>query len=133
MKKKHKRLWFFIIFLTVFWGFSFFVIQSFRENIEYYLTPEQVFNLEKINNKKKIRVGGLVTSIKKINGETRFTITDFSSHRIIIIYKKLDFPPIFKENVGVIARGYLINKDIFEADQLIGKHDENYMPKQKNE
>ena len=61
MKKKYKRLWFFIIFLGVFWSFSFFAIQSFRENLEYYLTPEQVFNLdlEKIDRSKKMRVGGL--------------------------------------------------------------------------
>ena len=132
MKKKHKRLIFFIIFLSVFWSFSFFAIQSFRENLEYYLTPEQVSKLEKIDHLKKIRVGGLVTHIEKKNNETRFVITDFSSHEITIIYKKSDFPPIFKENVGVIARGYLMNRDIFEADQLIGKHDENYMPKKYN-
>jgi cytochrome c-type biogenesis protein CcmE len=135
MKKKYKRLWFFIIFLGVFWSFSFFAIQSFRENLEYYLTPEQVFNLdlEKIDRSKKMRVGGLVISIEMGVGETKFVITDLSSHQMTVIYRGNDFPPIFRENVGVIARGHLIDKNTFEADSLIGKHDENYMPRKMKE
>jgi cytochrome c-type biogenesis protein CcmE len=131
MKKKYKRLWFFIIFLSIFWSCSYFIIQSFRDNLEYYLTPEQVYKLEDIDISKKLRVGGLVTLIEKKDGKTKFIIKDFSPHQIIVIYEKSDFPPIFKEGVGVIARGYLLDKYTFEADQLIGKHDENYMPKNK--
>lgn len=129
MKKKHKRLLSFLIFLGIFWGFSFFTIQSFKENMEYYLTPEQILKLETID-KKKIRIGGLVVSISKEDYITKFTITDFT-HQVTIIYEGNDFPPIFKENIGIIARGNLIDKDTFRADQIIGKHDENYMPKLK--
>ena len=110
------------------WGSSFFIIQAFRDNLEYYMTPDQVWNLDAIDTKKKIRVGGLVTKIERNDLEIKFTITDFN-HQMKVVYHGVDVPPIFKENVGVIVRGYLIDKENFLGEQLIGKHDENYSPK----
>jgi cytochrome c-type biogenesis protein CcmE len=99
--------------------------------MEYYFTPTQIN--EKYNSEfknKKIRIGGMVVegSIHKNADGTNFVITDFTN-QINVIYKGNNFPPIFRENVGVIARGYLIDENNFVAEQLIGKHDENYMPK----
>lgn len=98
--------------------------------MEYFLTPQQVMEqFSELKKDRKIRVGGLVIpgSIIKFDNEIHFSITD-NFNIINVEYKGIVTPPIFKENVGVIARGYLIDKENFVADQLIGKHDENYMP-----
>ena len=127
-----KRFLFVIFFLSILWISGFFLIQSFRENMEYYFTPTQIHDKynDDLISKKKLRIGGLVVtgSIKKNSEGTNFIITDLDN-QINVLYKGSIFPPIFRENVGVIARGYLVDENIFIAEQLIGKHDENYMPK----
>jgi len=76
-----------------------------------------------------IRVGGLVKkgSIKKINNfATEFVITDYKNN-LEIFYSGI-LPDLFRDNQGVVAKGYLIDNDKFYAKELLIKHDENYMP-----
>ena len=117
-----------ILLLTSFWTTGFFLIQSFKKNLEYYLSPSEA--LKSNDRKEKIRIGGLIVkgSIETKNSSIVFKITDFE-HEIIVTYTGHDLPPIFKEGIGIIARGYLIDNNNFLAEQLIGKHDENYRPK----
>ncbi len=133
--KSTKRFLFMIFFLSILWISGFFLVQSFRENMEYYFTPKQINDRYDVAllSKKKLRIGGLVVigSIKKNSKGTNFIITDLDN-QINVLYKGSIFPPIFRENVGVIISGYLLNKDTFIAEQLIGKHDENYMPKSRS-
>ena len=66
------------------------------------------------------------------NLEVSFMITDFENE-MMVSYEGI-LPNLFKENSGVVARGYLDrNKNIFMAEELLAKHDENYMPIEIND
>ena len=80
-------------------------------------------------NVKKVRIGGLVvkSSLKQNNSKVEFEITDKKT-KIKIIYSGI-LPDLFREEQGVVVEGY-IRKNIFEATEVLAKHDENYMPKE---
>ena len=79
-------------------------------------------------NKKKIRIGGMVknNSILMKSKEIKFIITDFKNE-INVIYSGV-VPNLFTEGKGVVAEGYLKDKNFFLATKILAKHDENYMP-----
>jgi cytochrome c-type biogenesis protein CcmE len=81
--------------------------------------------------KKQIRVGGLVKedSLKKSNDglTVSFIITDLDN--ILPVKFKGALPDLFREGQGVVAEGHLIN-GTFQANYVLAKHDENYMPKE---
>ena len=78
--------------------------------------------------KKKIRVGGMVKidSISIEAKEVNFIITDFKNE-INVVYSGA-IPNLFTEGKGVVAEGYLKDKNFFQATKILAKHDENYMP-----
>ena len=135
-----------MLFLT--WGLGFAFISLFKENIEYYVTTDKLNSNDFIekNLEKNIRIGGLIVpnSVKIFHEkkEIHFEICDEKNENILqVIHHGLSTPPIFKENVGIISKGQLmIEKNpkndhefqkIFHSNELIGKHDENYMPPTK--
>ena len=79
---------------------------------------------------QRIRVGGLViknsVNFSPSKAIVSFQITDLNEN-LQIIYQGI-LPDLFREEQGIIAEGYLISEDSFEADQVLAKHDENYMP-----
>jgi cytochrome c-type biogenesis protein CcmE len=79
---------------------------------------------------KTFRIGGLVQdgSLKRDNdGLTiRFTVTD-TANAIPVVYKGI-LPDLFKEGRGCVAQGKVASDGVFYADQIMAKHDENYMP-----
>jgi cytochrome c-type biogenesis protein CcmE len=79
---------------------------------------------------KRFQLGGMVQagSVQRTPGslEVRFTVTDFV-HQVPVRYEKV-LPDLFKENAGVTANGRLDASGVFVADEVIAKHDENYMP-----
>jgi cytochrome c-type biogenesis protein CcmE len=79
---------------------------------------------------KRFQLGGMVQagSVQRTPGslEVRFTVTDFV-HQVPVRYEKV-LPDLFKENAGVTANGRLDSSGVFVADEVIAKHDENYMP-----
>lgn len=81
---------------------------------------------------KTIRIGGMVEvgSIKRTDGSLNvtFAITNFNDS-IQVDYEGI-LPDLFRENQGVLAKGQLIDKDHFIAEEILAKHDENYMPKE---
>ena len=80
------------------------------------------------NNKKKIRVGGMVKkdSILIKASEVKFIITDFKNE-INVTYTGA-IPNLFEEGKGVVAEGVLNDRNFFSASKILAKHDENYMP-----
>jgi cytochrome c-type biogenesis protein CcmE len=86
-------------------------------------------DIEKITNAKtKIRVGGLVKENSVITlsaNKIRFTITDYKN-TLIIEYTGI-LPALFREKQGIVAEGTFVD-GVFEAKNLLAKHDENYMP-----
>ena len=105
----------------------FLILKSLEENVVYFQSPTEIKALSEIN-KKKIRVGGMVKvdSISVVSKDIKFIITDFKNE-INIVYSGA-VPNLFAEGKGVVAEGYLKDKNFFLATKILAKHDENYMP-----
>ena len=105
----------------------FLVLQSLKENVVYFQSPSEIKSLIELN-KKKIRVGGMVKeqSVSINSDEVNFIITDFKNE-INVVYSGA-VPNLFAEGKGVVAEGFLKDKNYFTATKILAKHDENYMP-----
>ena len=110
----------------------FLVIKSLKENVIFFKSPTEIKALSEID-KKKIRIGGMVKkdSISIISKEINFIVTDFKNE-INVIYSGV-VPNLFAEEKGVVAEGYLKDKNFFLATKILAKHDENYMPPEVKE
>jgi len=110
----------------------FLVLQSLKENVVYFQSPSEIKSLIELNN-KKIRVGGMVKeqSIFINSDEVNFIITDFKNE-INVVYSGA-VPNLFAEGKGVVAEGFLKDKNYFTATKILAKHDENYMPPEVKE
>ena len=106
-----------------------FALQAFNQNMLYYYSPTQIHAGE-APDARSIRVGGLVEngSVQREPGslEVRFTLTDFSN-TVGVSYTGV-LPDLFREGQGIIARGKLDDRGVFVAEEVLAKHDENYMP-----
>ena len=125
-KVKFRFLFLVLIFLTVTLS-VFLILQSLKDNVIYFQSPSEIKSLSEIE-KKKIRVGGMVKdgsiSIQAI--DLKFVITDFKNE-INVVYSGA-IPNLFEEGKGVVAEGFLKDKNFFLATKILAKHDENYMP-----
>ena len=110
----------------------FLVLKSLKENVVYFQSPSEIKSLIEIN-KKKIRVGGMVKeqSVSINSDEVNFVITDFKNE-INVVYSGA-VPNLFAEGKGVVAEGFLKDKNYFTATKILAKHDENYMPPEVKE
>ena len=131
--RKVKLRFFFIasIFTTIILS-VYLILKSLNENVVYFQSPSEIQNISEIE-KKKIRVGGMVklNSITANMDEINFIITDFKNE-INVIYSGA-VPNLFEEGKGVVAEGYLKDKNFFIASKILAKHDENYMPPEVKE
>ena len=119
---------FLILILSV-----FLILKSLEENVVYFISPSEIKSLNEIDNNKKIRVGGMVkkNSIQMNQSTINFVITDFKNE-INVIYSG-SVPNLFSEGKGVVAEGYLKDRNFFNAKKILAKHDENYMPPEVKE
>ena len=126
MTPKKKR------FYLLFSAFTFFcfivgtILIVLQDNILFFYTPSEILQKD-LKQNEKVRLGGLVeeNSITRNDTKINFTITDLKK-TIEVTYEGL-LPDLFREGQGVIVKGYLQN-NIFEATEVLAKHDENYMP-----
>lgn len=129
MKRRHKRIIFICAALAAIGLATFLVLGAFRENLVFFFSPTQVAAKEVPVN-KTFRIGGLVgegTLKRDPDGLTvRFTVTD-TANSIPVVYKGI-LPDLFKEGRGCVAQGRMNADGVFYADQIMAKHDENYMP-----
>ena len=126
--RKVKLRFFFVLLIFATLVLSvFLLIKSLEENVIFFKSPTEIKTLSEIN-KKKIRVGGMVKkdSITIISKEVKFIVTDFKNE-INVVYSGV-VPNLFAEEKGVVAEGYLKDKNFFLATKILAKHDENYMP-----
>ncbi len=130
-KVKLRALFILLIFLSVVLT-SFLIFKSLEENVVYFKSPTEVKNLAELEN-KKIRVGGMVKkdSIKTNDLEISFIITDFQNE--LIVSFKGSVPNLFEEGKGVVAEGFLEDRNYLKATKILAKHDENYMPPEVKE
>ncbi|MDA7583228.1 cytochrome c maturation protein CcmE [Candidatus Pelagibacter sp.] len=131
-KKVKLRFIFLVLILASVILTVFLVIQSLKENVLYFQSPSEIKSLIELNN-KKIRVGGMVKekSVFINSNKVNFIITDFKNE-INVVYSGA-VPNLFAEGKGVVAEGFLKDKNYFTATKILAKHDENYMPPEVKE
>jgi len=129
MKRRHKRIAFIVAGLAGLGIAATLVLSAFQNNLVFFFSPSQVAAKEAPVG-RTFRVGGLVQegTLKRDNDglTARFTITD-TAKTIPVVYKGI-LPDLFKEGKGCVAQGRVGSDGVFYADQVLAKHDENYMP-----
>lgn len=129
MKPRQKRFMFIAVGVVAVSLAVGLVLYALRGNVNLYFTPTQVFNKEAPHG-RTFRIGGLVEegSVKREkDGLTvSFVITD--THKSIPVVYKGILPDLFKEGKGVVAQGRVEADGLMRADEVLAKHDENYMP-----
>ena len=125
-KVKLRILFVSILFATLILS-VFLILRSLEENVVYFQSPSEIKRLVELE-KKRIRVGGMVKEDSVIldKDELSFVITDFSSEINVTFSGAI--PNLFEEGKGVVAEGYLKDRNFFLATKILAKHDENYMP-----
>ena len=129
MKPKYKRLLILFLILSILGVATKLVLMALEENIIYFYTPNELKkkygNVKNIDN--KIRIGGLVLedSVVINKNESIFEITDKKDN--IKVFFKGQLPDLFREGQGIVAEGILKDNKLI-ANQVLAKHDENYMP-----
>ena len=126
--RKVKLRFFFVITILITIVLStFFILKSLKENVVYFQSPSEIKDFTELE-KKKIRIGGMVkkNSISANSNEVSFIITDFKNE-INVTYSGV-VPNLFEEGKGVVAEGFLKDRNFFIASKILAKHDENYMP-----
>ena len=124
-----------IFILSIFFSFIlivFLVFKSLEENVVYFKSPTEIKDLTELTS-KKIRVGGMVKekSINVNQSEVYFVITDFKNE--LIVNYSGSVPNLFEEGKGVVAEGFLKDRNFLTAVKILAKHDENYMPPEVEE
>jgi len=130
-KVKLRFLFVVLVFITLILT-TFLILKSLEENVVYFQSPTEIKSLTELEN-KKIRVGGMVkkSSIIINSNEVNFIITDFKNE-INVSYSGA-VPNLFAEEKGVVAEGFLKDRNFFSATKILAKHDENYMPPEVKE
>ena len=131
-KKVKLRFLFLVLILFSVILSVFLILQSLKDNVVYFQSPSEIKTLKELDG-KKIRVGGMVKvqSISINSDEVNFVITDFKNE-INVTYSGA-VPNLFAEGKGVVAEGFLKDKNYFLATKILAKHDENYMPPEVKE
>jgi cytochrome c-type biogenesis protein CcmE len=129
MKRKHRRLVFIISGMLGLGVAVGLVLSAFEENLVFFYSPTDLVEKE-LPDGRRFRLGGLVEegSVNHLGDglSVEFVVTDLSATVPVVFRGPL--PDLFREGQGVVAEGVLAPSGIFEADSVLAKHDENYMP-----
>ena len=127
-KKVKLRFLFLSLILVILILTTFLVLKSLEDNVVYFISPSDIKELGEIDYNKKYRVGGMVkkNSVFMDSNQVNFIITDFKSE-ISVKFSGL-IPNLFSEEKGVVAEGFLKDRNFLIANKILAKHDENYMP-----
>ena len=129
MKPRHKRIAIITAGLAALGIAAALVLNAFQSNLVFFFSPSQIA-ANQAPRGKAFRIGGLVESgsvKRQDDGLTvRFRVTD-TAHTVAVTYTGI-LPDLFKEGKGVVAQGRLGADGVFEATEVLAKHDENYMP-----
>ncbi len=129
MKARHKRLILVVAGLAILGAATALVLNALQGNINYFYSPTEVAE-GKPPKDHVFRLGGMVEqgSVQRAEGDltVHFVVTDHHK-RVPVAYQGI-LPDLFAEGQGVIAQGKLAPDGTFVADEVLAKHDENYMP-----
>ena len=123
---RRKRLMSILLILITSSLGSYLIIKALDSNLDFFYTPSELTDQEILNN-KRIKVGGMVLEGSVLREKTKieFVITDYKGS-IEVVFDGV-VPDLFKEGSGVVVLGYLNEKTLY-AEEVLAKHDENYMP-----
>ncbi len=132
-KKVKLRFLFLSLIITILILTVYLVLKSLEDNVVYFISPSEINELGEIDYMKKYRVGGMVkkNSISMDSNQVIFIITDYKNE--INVKFSGAIPNLFSEEKGVVAEGFLKDKNFLEASKILAKHDENYMPPEVSE
>ena len=131
MKPHRRRKLYFLVFLLLSSGGAIaLILMALAENINLFYSPAEIVSgVAPVN--KRIRAGGMVLDGSIFRSESdlevRFIVTDLKGSEFTILYKGI-LPDLFREGQGIVARGTLNENGDFLAEEVLAKHDENYMP-----
>ena len=129
MTRKRRRLYVVILGLSTLTLAAALVLTAFEDNIVFFYSPTDLAT-KKPPPDQRIRVGGIVVAdsvTRKTDGVTmEFRLTDIDNS-VNVSYRGI-LPDLFREGQGIVASGKLVSVDVFVADEVLAKHDENYMP-----
>ena len=131
-RKVKLRLVFILLVLTALILTIFLILKALEENVVYFQSPSEISELTELDG-KKIRVGGMVKkdSVSLTSDQLKFIISDFKNENIVTYSGTV--PNIFEEEKGVVAEGYLKDRNFLSGTKILAKHDENYMPPEVKE
>lgn len=100
---------------------------AFQQNMLYFITPSEV-SAGSLPADKRFRIGGLVVedSVQRDGVDVQFGLTD-GNESVTVHYTGI-LPDLFREGQGIVALGVIRDSGVFHADEVLAKHDENYMP-----
>ena len=126
MKRKHKRLSFVVVALGLLGVSVGLMLTAFEDNIVFFYSPTDLQTKE-LKPQQRVRIGGLVEdgSVDKKGAIVNFNITDMANN-VPVSYEGI-LPDLFREGQGVVAEGTIV-AGVFQADEVLAKHDETYMP-----
>lgn len=127
MKRKTQRLYFIALGgLALATGIAL-ILTAFEDSIVFFYSPTEITQ-QTLKPGQRIRIGGLVETGSVVkNGDTvAFTVTDTAA-TLAVSYRGI-LPDLFREGQGIVAEGQMTTAGIFEASDVLAKHDENYMP-----
>jgi len=127
MKRRHRRIAFIAVGLAGLGLAAYLAASAFRNNLVFFFSPTQVAAKEAPVG-RTFRIGGLVQegTLKRDGLNVQFVVTDTEAN-IPVVYNGI-LPDLFKEGRGCVAQGKIGADGVFHAEQVLAKHDENYMP-----
>ncbi|MDW3094897.1 MAG: cytochrome c maturation protein CcmE [Gammaproteobacteria bacterium] len=127
--KRKQRLIFVMVLIVGFGAAIGLALFAFQKNLLYFYSPSQIASSE-VEKGQMFRLGGLVVEgsvVRESDGiTTQFDLTD-TAGSITVRYTGL-LPDLFREGQGIVAQGKINQKGVFVAQEVLAKHDENYMP-----
>jgi cytochrome c-type biogenesis protein CcmE len=131
MKPRQRRFGLVVVGVVLLGVAAALVLTAFRSNLVFFYSPSQVHERQ-VPAERAFRLGGLVetgTLRREADGLTvRFTVTD-TAERVPVLYRGA-LPDLFREGRGVVTQGRMRRDGVFVANEVLAKHDENYMPPQ---
>ena len=132
MKAKNQRLTLLVLAIAAVLGAVLLAMSALKDQAAYFYAPGDVAR-EGLPLGRAVRIGGMVQAgslERAADGVTLdFLVRDETAHRIRVRFRGI-VPDLFKENSGVVAEGRFHPGGLFVADNILAKHDENYMPPQ---
>ena len=130
MTRKQRRLYFVILGVLAVGAAAALVLTALREDVAFFFSPSEIIEAKVPTEGRRIRLGGLVEqgSVVKEGSIVRFRVTD-GANALPVVFTGL-LPDLFREGQGVVTEGKMGKDGVFQAAEVLAKHDENYMPKE---